>query len=532
MATTRTRQRSRSPNVRQKPRGTFHPRVQKVGPEHFGIVSVDCAKARSQWMLCDFYGNLLIPPTKVEHHRPALEAMIAQVQQAMARHELHDRVVAIERTGRYHRPVQRAFAAVPFDTRLVHPFATEPFRQASDPGNTTDDTDRVAIHRAAVNGLALIEPVLDESWRTLQLLIRHRRDLVFKTSLLCCQIREHLEAAYPGYAACFDDIWESNISILLIRYWDSPEAFRQAGIAGLHPFRRQQQVRFQQRTLPKIVAWAAPAAASAVAAARHRQIALSLADDRQRKTQEIQALEREIASRLVRTPYCLVRSFPGIKVVSAADFAGAMGPISHDAHSRAITGRAGLRPSRSQRDEVDHANGPLVRCANRKLRAAILGIADNLIVCNKHFGTRAAHWEAAGKDPRRRRVKIGLRFCRIAFQMVAGQQVFRHPSIQGRSYILDKLNAFHREHGTPMDQTMQDLFAAIEQLPQSAHADESQPLVDEWHKIDNGRRRGPQLLGDILPIVLARWGVPVVQSKPSGAKDPRAPHRVDEPKTP
>src|SRR3990167_7271609 len=28
--------------------------------------------------------------------------------------------------------------------------------------------------------------------------------------------------------------------------------------------------------------------------------------------------------------------------------------------------------------------------------------------------------------------------CRIAFQMVAGRQVFRHPGIQGRHYILDK----------------------------------------------------------------------------------------------
>ena len=71
MPVTRSRKRSssRRPEVLQKPRGVIHPRVQKVGPEHFGIVSVDCAKARSKWMLCDFYGNVLIPPTVVEHNR-------------------------------------------------------------------------------------------------------------------------------------------------------------------------------------------------------------------------------------------------------------------------------------------------------------------------------------------------------------------------------------------------------------------------------------------------------------------------------
>src|SRR5438132_3246283 len=113
MSTTRTRKpsRSRPRQVLQKPAGVIHPRVQKVGPEHFGIVSVDCAKARSKWMLCDFYGNVLIPPTIVAHNRVALEGMVAAVRQALTTRDLQDVLVAVERTGRYHRPVQRACAA-------------------------------------------------------------------------------------------------------------------------------------------------------------------------------------------------------------------------------------------------------------------------------------------------------------------------------------------------------------------------------------------------------------------------------------
>ncbi len=39
MATSRTRKRSRPrPQVLQKPSGVIHPRVQKVGPEHFGSI--------------------------------------------------------------------------------------------------------------------------------------------------------------------------------------------------------------------------------------------------------------------------------------------------------------------------------------------------------------------------------------------------------------------------------------------------------------------------------------------------------------
>ena len=210
-------------------------------------------------------------------------------------------------------------------------------------------------------------------------------------------------------------------------------------------------------------------------------------------------------------------------VVSAAFselyHSGEMGPIEHYANARTITGRAGLRPSRYQRDQVDQANGPLRRCANRKLRAAILRIADNLVKCNHHFNVLLQHWKAAGKDPRHTRLKVALRFCRIAYQSVAGRQVFRHPCLQGRHYLLEKLSAFHRDHGTPMDKVLRDLQAAITQVPPTEYAAEAQPLQAQLHKLHEGGKRGPPLLGDILPIVLARLGVVGVPLGTSGEPD-------------
>jgi transposase len=519
MTRTRTRRRSsprRSPDSLGKPRGVLHPRVQQVGPEHFGIVCVDCAKARSKFLLADFYGRILIPPTTVTHNRPDLDAAVTQIRQVFATHQIRDAVVAIERTGRYHKPVQRAFAAAGLETRILHPFVTKQFRQPVDPGNKTDDTDLAAIHRATVTGCALLEAGRDEAWTTLQLVIRHRRDLVTKGAALNCQIREHLEAALPGFAACFDKFWESPIPWHLLRNFPTAEQLRNAGVTALCHSLRQAGIRFQRRTLQRVVDWAEQAAPGDVAAAQHHRFALALYDDRQRKDQEIQALEREIAGRLAQTPYVLLLSFPGINVVSAADFAGEMGPITHYASAKSITGRSGLRPTRYQSDQVDKANGPLVRNCNRSLRAAILRIADNLILCNHHFQHLARLWKSQGKDPRDSHVKVASRFCRIAFQMVAGQQVFRHPGIQGRHYIVDKLSAFHVEHETGVEQVLRDLKAAIEQVPQREHATEARPLQEELQRIHDGRRRGPQPLADILLIVLARLGVGAVQSTESG----------------
>src|SRR6266540_2837171 len=169
MATSRTRRRPgprRTVATVGKPRGVLHPRVQQVGPDHFGIVCFDCAKARSKFLLADFYGRVLIPPTTVAHNRPDLDDAVAQVRQAFASHQLHDGLVAIERTGRYHRLVQRTFAAAGFETRILHPFVTKQYRQPVDPGTKTDDTDLAALHRATVTGCALLEATRDAAWTT------------------------------------------------------------------------------------------------------------------------------------------------------------------------------------------------------------------------------------------------------------------------------------------------------------------------------------------------------------------------------
>jgi transposase len=519
MVTSRSRKRPRSRRFDEhvaKPHGVLHPRVQKVGPEHFGIVCFDCAKARSKFLLADFYGRVLIPPTTVAHNRPALEAAVDKVRQAFSEHQLHDGLVAIERTGRYHRLVQRAFAAANFETRILHPFVTKQYRQPVDPGNKTDDADLAALHRATITGCALQEAPRDEAWTSLQLLVRRRRDLVRKGATLNCQIREHLDAALPGFAACFDKLWDSPIPWHLLQHFPTAAELQQAGVTALCHSLRQAGIRFQERTLETVVAWAAQAAPGDIAADLRRRIALDYYRDRHQKTQEIQALERDIANRLVLTPYILLLSFPGINVVSAADFGAEAGPIEHYANAKNITGRAGLRPSRYQSDQVDKANGPLVRACNHSLRAAILRIADNLILCNHHFQVLAMQWAAQGKDPRHSRVKVGMRFSRIAFQMVAGRQVFRHPAIPGRHYILDKLIAFHRAHDTDMEQVLRDLQAAIGQVPPREYKPEAQPLHEELDRIERGRRHGPQLLGNILPIVLARLQAGVVQSEESG----------------
>jgi hypothetical protein len=223
---------------------------------------------------------------------------------------------------------------------------------------------------------------------------------------------------------------------------------------------------------------------------------------------------------LSKTPYVLLLGIPGINVVSAAEFAGEMGPIERYVQARAITKRAGLYPSRSQSDEVDHCNGPLVRRANRDLRRAILIIAENLIRHNDHFGVLAAGWRVKDVDFRDICVRVAGRFCRIAFHMVAGRMTYRHPCSKQHDYILTKLMRFSMDHEISLDQLFQNLDAATAQLPASDHREEAASLAEELARLQTKRGSGPKALAEILPAVLAKLGVNLIRSIESGEADP------------
>jgi transposase len=502
-----------------KPSGALHPKVLAAGPEHFGIVAVDCAKARSRWLLADFYGHVFIPPSQLDHTRHGFQKAIAELRQAVLDHDLRDVVVAIEQTGHYHEPVKRAFATAGFETRIVHPLATKQFRIPADPGNKTDDTDVFAIHRATAGGFGLIEARLDQTHCELRMLARHRRDLVIKNAALRNQIHVEIDAMLPGLSAAVGNIFEHEPALQIARRVNSAQQIRSLGLNGLAQILDAEGIPYQCRSLQKILAWSDQAHPAAECPETHQRIFTDLDDERRARLRLIRNVERDMAATLVRTPYVLLLSFPGINVVSAAEFGGEMGPIENYPNDSAITGRAGLFPSRYQSDKVDHCDGPLVRRANRSLRYAILLIADNLLLCNSFFRSLGTAWRTQGVDPRVMRVRVGKRFCRIAYQMVAGRQVFRHPSCVKRHNIIAKLSMFYSEHETSCEQILRDLQAAMKWIPTREYTAEAEPLRAALPQASRGRRSGPRPLSAILPELLLKLGVPIVESEPKGEND-------------
>ena len=104
------RRRSKNRQTLQKPNGTIAPRVKAAGAESFAVVCIDPAKMRSEVMMADYMGNILIQPMTVEHQPAALEAVVQLAKDNIEKHRVKDLIVTIERTGNYHRVTQKVFA--------------------------------------------------------------------------------------------------------------------------------------------------------------------------------------------------------------------------------------------------------------------------------------------------------------------------------------------------------------------------------------------------------------------------------------
>jgi hypothetical protein len=324
----------------------------------------------------------------------------------------------------------------------------------------------------------------------------------------------------PGYARAFVDIFDSDVLLWVAKNLGSAPQIVQAGIESLNQQLKDANLVTRKPTLQRILAWAQSAPSAEASASLHRRFFIELDADRRAKLQSIRAIECELAEALSRTPYILLLSIPGINVVSAAEFAGEMGPIEHYTKARAITARAGLFPSRYQSDQIDRADGPLVRRANRQLRRATLMIADNLVRLNEHFSILAAGWRSKKVDARDIRVRVAGRFCRITFQMVAGRMTYRHPSMTNCDYILKKLIGFALDHGIAADQLARNLDAATAQIPLTSHQEEADSLAEEMARVQKKRGAEPKAIGEILPAVLAKLGVGLIPSTTSGEADP------------
>lgn len=162
-----------------------------------------------------------------------------------------------------------------------------------------------------------------------------------------------------------------------------------------------------------------------------------------------------------------------------------------------------MYPGRYQSDEVDK-KGKLIRSANKRLLAVILQIADNLLSCNDYFQALGTSWDADEIDERIQHVRVGKRFTRLAYSIVAGSEVFDHPCCRTPGYILDKLLVFQLEHSMQWEAIQANLDAASQQLPENIFHREAVTLSEKREQLSRAHKPGVRRIGQAVGEVLAK----------------------------
>lgn len=160
----------------------------------------------------------------------------------------------------------------------------------------------------------------------------------------------------------------------------------------------------------------------------------------------------------------------------------------------------------------------MAKNCNRRLRAACVLVAKNLIKCHSYYRGLAALWKIQNVATIDQQCRIANRSNRMVFQIVSGRQVWRGKGID-REYLLFKLREFHRTHHTPLEQTVRDMTEAFVWLPKSSYAEEAKPLAALAKK----KRRGVASIGELLLPLLIRLGVGQESEVESNSSEARSP---------
>jgi len=480
-----------------RPRASLREQVHSVPPERLGILAVDPAKDHSTVCLGNVRAEVLVAPFDVAHRKSALEGLVETMRTACQVHGLDDLVVAIERTGTYYHPIRDVLKRQ-WKVLMVHPSVTKQLRAASDPGNKTDATDLFAAVRATVVGYARPEAELPEPYGAGRIESRERESLVGHRAAFRVYIHEQARRLLPGLAELWASLWDSPVARWFVRAFPTAAALRAVGHEGLRERLRAAGHLVHEKTLARVLLWAADAPDPAPHAELcHARLCTQL-DLLEGLESAILAQERPLAGFLVQTPAVLLLSAKGLGVVSAAHYAAELGPIDGYANPKQITGRAGLFPSRYQSSDTDHADGPLVTRRNARLRDALIAIAHDLLLCNPYVQAWAERRvEEKGWRTKQTYVAVANKFARISFAMLHEHRLFSHPLLGGPDAVLRKLLAFAKSHALSPEATGDLLRRAQAHLPHDGLFGEARALqACRPRRLPRGGP--PRLLGDIL----------------------------------
>jgi transposase len=317
-----------------------------VDPAELVAVPIDVGKHAATALVCDFAGELLARPFEFPMTMAGVALLVERVQAAT-----HGRVVrlvrvGVEAAGHYHQPLV-SVGVLPADWPLVQVNPAQVAAQRQVTGRRrlkTDALDLVAISDLLRAGHGAGQARLSAVMGELAAWVAHRERRVATRTATKNQLLGQVDRTFPGLSGCLSSLFGTKVGRLVLAEFTDPARLACLGVAG-----------FQQTAAGRGVQVLAPVAERLVRAAQvaiptdQAPIARTMVD---RDLTLLAALEAQVAEAdkrlatlLPRTPFAVLCSGPGWRVVRAATYAAAVGDPARWPSARHVYRASGLCPS-------------------------------------------------------------------------------------------------------------------------------------------------------------------------------------------
>jgi transposase len=332
-------------------------------------------------------------------------------------------VIGIEATGALHR----AWAAElerrwPGSLRLFAPSETQAARaQLGSRRFKTDDRDCAALVWLLRQGAG--RPSAPSQVEALLGAVRHRRQLVDARRVLQQRLHDQLNALCPGLSAPVGH----GRALKLEDASGRAVLACAVAFAGRPPSVRSLQARSPGRFSDAnagfwIERWKRLLAPPPDAELRARRLGRDV-DRWLGLSEDITALEDQLAELLARTNGQILTTLPGVAVVRASAFAAHTLPIERWPTAEHLYSATGLAPASYQSASVSR-RGRISRQGLAEHRDALMSIAWGLSQHSPAFAKRDRDYRTRGFRPIQARVALARHACRLAWRLIHSQHPY------------------------------------------------------------------------------------------------------------
>jgi transposase len=404
----------------------FVERTRGIDPGRLLVVPIDVGKRSAAAMVCDFYGEVVVPPLNFDLDERGFEVFARAVAAAEDAREASWTRVGLEQAGHYHRVLLAKLLDGGFDVVLLNPAQVKENR-AQDLLRSlkSDARDLGAMAELLIRGKGRPAGAVDEDMAAQAALVAHHSRRVKARTALKNQIHQSLDLVAPGLSACFRDMLDTKLGRLLATEAMTPARLRRLGPERLRAFCQRRGVRVTRPKVAQVIQSAHRALGLPDAVAEvHRRILAADAALLGRLDEEIATIEEQLAEVLPRTPAAILTTIPCVAVVRASRYGAGIGDPTRFRTSAQVYRMSGLVPKLYESAGRRRAGTHISREGKVELREAIIELGRALRQGHPDFARYARALVARGKEPGVVACALGHRANRVAFAMIRDQVPF------------------------------------------------------------------------------------------------------------